>query len=312
MKHLLSIENLTAREIEELLQLGLRLKTLRGKPRHPIPLRGKTWALIFGKSSTRTRVSFEVAIRELGGQSLFLEMHDIQLGRGESVEDTARVLSRYLHGVVIRTYAQNEVKAFAEAGSIPIINALTDDEHPCQILADLMTWIERLLSSSKKRPKYLTHLFREKTVAFYGDAACNVAQSWIFAAAKLGFTLHLAAPKNYQPHNQILARVNQANIICFEDAWAAAEKADLLYTDTWVSMGKEEESQQRLHDLAPYQINTRILHAAKPQALVMHCLPAYRGQEISAEVFENQANVIFDEAENRLHIQKAILTTLTK
>lgn len=312
MKHLLSIESLTAEEIEELLQLGLRLKASRSKPRHPTPLRNQTWALIFGKSSTRTRVSFEVGIQELGGRSLFLGIDDIQLGRGETIEDTAHVLSRYLHGVIMRTYGQNEVETFSRVGSIPVINALTDDEHPCQILADLMTWAEKLKAATKKTPKQLSKLFRDKVVVFFGDAACNVAQSWIFAAARLQFTLRLAAPENYQPAGKVLARAGKADIVCFEDPRAAAEGADLLYTDTWISMGKEEEIQQRLHDLTPYQINTRMVHAAKPNAFVMHCLPAYRGKEISAEVFEENSKIIFDEAENRLHIQKAVLSTLAQ
>ncbi len=312
MRHLLSIESLTANEIEDIFKVALRLKALRGTSRHPTPLKGKTWALIFSKSSTRTRVSFEVGIRELGGHSVFLGMDDIQLGRGETVEDTARVLSRYLHGIVIRTYAQSEIETFARVGSIPVINALTDSEHPCQILADLMTWAEKLLQQSprKKSSGPICHLFRGETVAFFGDAACNVAQSWIFAAEKLQFRLHLAAPKGYRPAASVLARAHKASIICFDDPKAAAENADLLYTDTWVSMGKEKESKQRLHDLSPYQINTRIVHAAKTHAAVMHCLPAYRGQEISADVFEAHASTIFDEAENRLHIQKAILAQL--
>jgi len=310
MKHLLSIESLTAGEIEDLLVLGRRLKGLRSMPRHPTPLRGRTWALIFAKSSTRTRVSFEVAIQEMGGHSLFLDVHDIHLGRGETIEDTAHVLSRYVHGAIIRTYAQNEVETFACTGTIPVINALTDDEHPCQILADLMTWAERLQSTTKKRPKKICDLFHGKIAVFFGDAACNVARSWIFAAARLHFCLRLAAPKKHQPPANVLARVAKAEVVRFEDPRAAAEGADLLYTDTWISMGKEEEGQQRLHDLAPYQINTRMVHAAKPDALVMHCLPAYRGKEISADTFEAHANLIFDEAENRLHIQKAILSTL--
>ncbi len=312
MKHLLSIESLSRDEIEALLQLGLRLKSARGRARQSQPLLGQNWALIFGKSSTRTRVSFEVGIRELGGQSLFLGMHDIQLGRGESVEDTASVLSRYIHGVVIRTYAQKEVETFARIGTIPVVNALTDDEHPCQILADLMTWAEKLQVSSRKKPKKLTDLFQGKTVVFFGDAACNVAQSWIFAAARLGFQLRLTAPQAYQPAASVLARAKHAEITCLTDPRQAAEGADLLYTDTWISMGKEEEKKERSRELSPYQINTRMVRAAKPQALVMHCLPAYRGQEISADVFDLHAQTIFDEAENRLHIQKSILTTLAR
>lgn len=312
VKHLLSIESLSTGEIEDLLQLGMRLKALRGKPRHPTPLRGQTWALIFGKSSTRTRVSFEVAIQELGGQPLFLGMHDIQLGRGESVEDTACVLSRYIHGVVIRTYAQSDVATFARTGTIPVVNALTDEEHPCQILSDLMTWAEKLRNFSKRKPKSVCELLRGKTAVFFGDAACNVAQSWLFAADKLDFRLRLAAPKRFQPSASILARARQADVTCFEDPLAAARGADLLYTDTWISMGKERETQPRRKALMPFQINGAVTRVAARGALVMHCLPAYRDQEISASVFAAHATTLFDQAENRLHLQKAILTRLSE
>lgn len=312
MNHLLSIESLPADEIEDLLQLAFHLKASRGRRGHPTTLRDQTWGLIFGKSSTRTRVSFEVAIRELGGRAIFLGRQDIQLGRGESVEDTARVLSRYLHGVVIRTFAQSEVEAFSRVGSIPVINALTDDEHPCQILADLMTWAEDLRARSKRKSKKITDLFKGKTAVFFGDAACNVAQSWIFASVKLGFAIRLAAPRQFQPSAELLARARLPRNICYTDAHNAARHADLLYTDTWVSMGKETESQERLGLLAPYQINSRVVDAAKPGALVMHCLPAYRGQEITAVVFESHAKTIFDEVENRLHLQKAVLTRLAE
>jgi ornithine carbamoyltransferase len=290
----------------------MRLKAARGKRSASKILQGKTWALIFGKSSTRTRVSFEVGIRELGGESLFLGTDDIQLGRGETVDDTAQVLSRYIHGVVIRTYAQTEIETFAKVGSIPVINALTDDEHPCQILADLMTWAERLQAGSKRKPKKICDLFQGKKVVFFGDAACNVAQSWIFAAARLNFELSLAAPKKYQPSPTVLARAANAKIHCYEDPRAAAENADLLYTDTWISMGKESEGKERVRELSNYQINTRMTNAAKAGVLVMHCLPAYRGKEISADIFSEHSDVIFDEAENRLHIQKAILSTLSE
>ena len=308
MKHLLSIESLSVADIERLVTLGFRLKALRGKPSHPQPLRGQTWALIFGKSSTRTRVSFEVGIRELGGAPLFLGMHDLQLGRGESVEDTARVLSRYVHGVVIRTYGQDEVETFARVGGIPVINALTDDEHPCQILADLMTWAETLAPGPRRPP--LARLLRGKTAVFFGDAACNVAVSWIFAAARLGFRLRLAAPRAFLPPRVVLARAQGADVECFGDPVAAARGADLLYTDTWISMGKEAEGRRRLKALAPWQINTKVVRAAKRGAPVMHCLPAYRGKEISAEVFEANAGIIFEQAENRLHLQKAVLSSL--
>jgi ornithine carbamoyltransferase len=305
-RHLLSIEAMMPPEMEALLQAGIRLKALRGKKNHPRPLAGQTWGLIFAKSSTRTRVSFEVGIRELGGDCIFLGVNDIQLGRGESAEDTARVLSRYLNGIVIRTYAQSEVEAFAAVGSIPVINALTDEEHPCQILADLMTWAERLGPAKSKK---ISDRFKGKTVVFYGDAACNVARSWIFAAGNLGFNLRLSAPKEFQPDEETL-RSAGGNVSIEFDPVKAARNADLLYTDTWISMGKEEEGRERLQILKPFQINEKVVAAANGDALVMHCLPAYRDKEISTGVFEAHAQTIFDEAENRLHIQKAILTQL--
>lgn len=258
------------------------------------PLVTQTWAMIFSKSSTRTRVSFEVGIRELGGQVLFLNANDIQLGRGEPIKDTARVLGRMVHGAVIRTFAQNDVEEFAEFSKIPTINALTDDEHPCQILADIFTYKEK------------RGLISGKVVAFIGDGACNVPRSWMFAAAKLGFELRIAAPKIFQPPSEILKRAG-GKIICTEDVKSAAKGADLLYTDVWVSMGKEAEAAERLKLLKNYQINQKLVKLAKPDALVMHCLPAYRGKEIDEETFEKNADTIFAQAENRLHVQKAIL-----
>ncbi len=264
---------------------------------HPRPLAGQSWALIFSKSSTRTRVSFEVGIRELGGSPLFLNANDIQLGRGEPITDTARVLGRMVHGAVIRTFAQGDVEAFAQYSGIPTVNALTDDEHPCQILADIFTFQEG------RGP------IQGKVVAFIGDGTCNVAASWIFAAAKLGFELRIAAPKSFQPSPALLARAD-GNIICTDNLPAAASGADLLYTDVWVSMGKEAEAAERLRQLAGYQINAALVKLAKPGTLVMHCLPAYRGKEIDEETFEANAKTIFDQAENRLHVQKAILNWL--
>lgn len=258
------------------------------------PLAGQTWALIFSKSSTRTRVSFEVGVRELGGESLFLSANDIQLGRGEPLKDTARVLGRMVHGAIIRTYAQSDVEEFAEYSRIPTINALTDIEHPCQILTDIFTIQE------KRGP------IRGKIVTFVGDGACNVPTSWVFAAAKLGFELRIAAPKAYQPSPDLLAKAG-GNVRCTEDLQAAAAGADVLYTDVWISMGKEAESAERLRILAGYQINLPLVKLAKPGALVMHCLPAYRGKEIDEAAFEANAETIFDQSENRLHVQKAIL-----
>ncbi|MCS7090321.1 MAG: ornithine carbamoyltransferase [Verrucomicrobiota bacterium] len=294
MKHLLSIEGLSAADIEHLLREAAHMKCARGRHSN-LPLQGQIWALIFSKSSTRTRVSFEVGIRELGGQTIFLNATDIQLGRGEPICDTARVLGRMVHGTVFRTFAQADVEEFARYARIPTINALTDEEHPCQILADLFTIQE-------KQPGR----WSEKVIAFIGDGACNVATSWIFAAGRLGFELRVAAPRPFQPGLAVLERAG-GRIVCTEDPTAAARHADVLYTDVWVSMGKEAEAEERLRLLRGYQINDQLVALAKPSALVMHCLPAYRGKEIDADTFETHAGTIFDQAENRLHVQKAIL-----
>ena len=293
MKHLLSLEALSRTDMEVILQNAAVFKKQRADSQHK-PLAGQSWALIFTKSSTRTRVSFEVGIRELGANVMFLSANDIQLGRGEPIKDTARVLGRMIHGAVIRTYAQKDVEEFAEFSGIPTINALTDDEHPCQILTDVFTFQE------KRGP------IQGKVVTFIGDAACNVPVSWIFAAAKLGFELRLAAPKSYQPPPEMISRAG-GKVICTEDIKAAASGADLLYTDVWVSMGKEAEAAERIRTFQGYQINEAIVKQAKPGALVMHCLPAYRGKEIDEATFEAHAQTIFDQAENRLHVQKSIL-----
>ena len=303
MKHLLSIEALSTAEIQQILDLASTMKKTRGH-HEAHPLRHQCWAMMFSKSSTRTRVSFEVGIRELGGDVLFLAADDIQLGRGEPIEDTARVLGRMCHGAVIRTFAQSDVDEFARYSGIPTINALTDDEHPCQILADLQTIRE------------LRGTFEGKVVTFVGDGACNVPTSWLWAAAKLDFELRIAAPKQYQPGEELLRRVREVggaySIHVTDDLKAAAAGADVLYTDVWVSMGKEEEAAYRLAQLGGYQIDAEIVALAKPDALVMHCLPAYRGKEITAEVFDAHATTIFDQAENRLHAQKAVLSLLAR
>lgn len=293
MKHLLSIQSLSTTDIEQIIRASKKMKAERG--RHATqPLKGQQWALLFSKSSTRTRVSFEVGVRELGGQSMFLSSNDIQLGRGEPIKDTARVLGRMIHGAIIRTFAQKDVEEFAEYSKIPTINALTDDEHPCQILTDIFSFEERRGS------------IKGKIVTFVGDAACNVPASWIFAAAKLGFELRLAAPKKYQPAPGVLKAAG-GKVTVTENLLEAARGADLLYTDVFVSMGKETESAERLAELKNYQVNDSIVKAAKPDALVMHCLPAYRGKEITEDTFEAHAPTIFEQAENRLHVQKAIL-----
>ncbi|MBI3877181.1 MAG: ornithine carbamoyltransferase [Verrucomicrobia bacterium] len=296
MKHLLSLEAMSRADMESILAAAAPMKAARGH-HATLPLAGQTWALIFSKSSTRTRVSFETGIRELGAQVMFLNANDIQLGRGEPIKDTARVLGRMIHGAVIRTFAQSDVEEFAKFSGIPTVNALTDDEHPCQILTDIFTYQEKRGSIAGK------------VVTFIGDGACNVPASWIFAAAKLGFELRIAAPKAFQPSAELLLRAG-GKIICTENIEKAAMDADLLYTDVWVSMGKESEAADRIRQLTGYQINATLVKLAKPGALVMHCLPAYRGKEIDDATFEAHAQTIFDQAENRLHVQKAILAWL--
>lgn len=296
MKHLLSIEAMAAADMKSVLAASAAMKKDR---RHDPqgPLQGQTWAMIFSKSSTRTRVSFEVGLHELGARPLFLNANDIQLGRGEPVKDTARVLGRMVHGVIIRTYAQTEVEEMAARSGIPVINALTDAEHPCQLLTDVFTIEERLGS------------IRDRVIVFAGDGACNVPASWIFAAGKLGFELRIAAPPAYQPDPAVVRQAG-GNIVVTEDLQAAAKDADVLYTDVWVSMGKEDEAAERLKTLGGYQINAAVVAQARPDALVMHCLPAYRGKEIDEATFEANAETIFTQSENRLHVQKAILQWL--
>jgi ornithine carbamoyltransferase len=293
MNSLLSLEQLAAKDFKKILKDSVVFKRERGHHKK-LPLKGQTWALIFSKSSTRTRVSFEVGIRELGGQIMFLNASDIQLGRGEPIKDTARVLGRMIHGAVIRTFAQSDVEEFAAYAKIPTINALTDAEHPCQVLADIFTFEEA------RGP------IAGKVVTFIGDGACNMPVSWIFAAAKLGFELRIAAPKAFQPSAEILRRAG-GKVTCTTDLRAAAQGADVLYTDVWISMGKEAEAADRLKALKGYEINARLVKLARPGALVMHCLPAYRGKEIDGETFEANADTIFTQAENRLHVQKSVL-----
>ena len=294
MKHLLKLETLPRADFDQILRDTAVFKRERGQ--HPTqPLAGQTWALMFSKQSTRTRLSFEVGIRELGGLPMFLSAVDIQLGRGEPIKDTARVMGRMVHGAVIRTFAQHDVEEFAKFSGIPTINALTDEEHPCQILADIFTFQEK------------RGAIAGKTVAFVGDGACNVANSWIWAASKLGFNLRIASPEKYLPSPELLKR-SGGNISVTSDLPAAADGADLLYTDVWISMGKEIEAKERIAILTGYQINAALVKLAKPDALVMHCLPAYRGKEIDEETLEAHADTIFEEAENRLHVQKAIMS----
>lgn len=299
MKHLLGIEDLTKEEIESLVEEAIQLKADRGVSEAK-PLMGETWAMIFTKSSTRTRVSFEVGLNELGARPMFLNANDVQLGRGEPIKDTARVLGRMVHGAIIRTFDQQDVVDFADYGKIPTINALTDEEHPCQIIADLQTIRERLGGWDGKK------------VVFFGDGDCNMGRSWAWAAKRLGFELVIAAPKAFQPDDEFMSRLGEAPVSLTDDAKAAAEGADVLYTDTWVSMGKEAEAAERLEILAPFQVNESLLALANDGAIVQHCLPAYRDKEITESLLEARADEIFQEAENRLHAQKAILVALAR
>ncbi|HZE56869.1 MAG TPA: ornithine carbamoyltransferase [Chthoniobacterales bacterium] len=297
MKNLLSIEQLSRAEMDDIFRVAALQKQSRGNFTE-FPLRGQTWSLIFSKPSTRTRVSFEVAVRELGGETIFLNPHDIQLGRGELIKDTARVLGRMVHGAIIRTFAQADIEEFAEFSGLPTINALTDEEHPCQILADIFTIQEK------------RGTIEGKVVTFVGDADSNTARSWMFAAGKMNFELRLAAPAKYQPSAELLKRAG-GNVVCNANLQEAARGADVLYTDIWVSMGKEGEEARREAELGPYWINEALVRLAKPDALVMHCLPAHRGQEIDDATLEAHAETIFDQSENRLHVQKAVLLAVS-
>ena len=295
MKHLLKLSDWSEKEINEVLNLADQLKFEKKNGIQHHLLKGKTLGMIFSKSSTRTRVSFEVGMYDLGGSALFLSARDLQIGRGEPVEDTARVLSRYLDGIMIRTFAQKEVEDLATYGSIPIINGLTDYCHPCQVLADLMTIRERrgALSGNK--------------LCYIGDGN-NMTNSLIVGGIKTGMEVSVACPKGYEPDAEIMAWAKaNGKFTCTTDVKEAAKDADVLYTDVWASMGQEAEAEARKKIFAGYQINADVMSVAKKDAMVLHCLPAHREEEITAEVFEAHADEIFDEAENRLHAQKAVL-----
>ena len=303
VKDLLDVAALSRAEIEALLTLaGLLKAKQQGGVSHRL-LQGKTLGLLFQKPSTRTRVSFEAGMNQLGGHALVLPMADIQLSRGESVADTARVLSRYLDGIVIRTYDHATVEEWAREATMPVINGLTDLSHPCQALSDLLTIKEK--KGTLKGIK----------IAYVGDGN-NVANSLIEATAKMGMTIALGCPSGYQPDQHVVdvARVEAvktgATIDVGQDPYVAVKEADVVYADVWISMGREREQARRLKVLSPYQVNSRLVAKAKPDAIVMHCLPAPRGEEITAEVLDGPQSVIIDQAENRLHMQKAILTQL--
>ena len=295
MRHLLKLMDLSSNEINEILNLADQLKY---EKKHGIEhhlLKGKTLGMIFEKSSTRTRVSFEVGMYDLGGSALFLSSKELQIGRGEPVSDTARVLSRYLDGIMIRTFEQAEVDALAEYGSIPIINGLTDYCHPCQVLADLMTIREHKGS------------IKGNKLCYIGDGN-NMTNSLIVGGIKMGMEVSVACPDGYAPDAELMKwAYENGTFTCTTNVLEAAKDADVLYTDVWASMGQEAEAEERKKIFKGYQINDEVMAVAHPDAMVLHCLPAHREEEITAKVFEAHANEIFDEAENRLHAQKAVL-----
>lgn len=305
MKDLISLHDLTSEEVKSLLELGIKLKaeTKAGKKHHI--LKGKTLGMIFTKSSTRTRVSFEVGMTQLGGYPLFLSSNDIQLGRGETIYDTAKVLERFLDGIMIRTYAHQDVLDLAEYANIPVINALTDLLHPCQVLADLMTAYEH-----KGKLEGLK-------LAYIGDGN-NMAHSLMYGCAKVGLDCAVATPDDYQCDSEVVANAKDdfkksgRELIITNDPVEAIKNADIVYTDTWVSMGQESEKAERQKVFMPYQVNGELFRHADSDAVFMHCLPAYRGFEVTEEVIDGSHSVIFDEAENRLHAQKAVMATLMK
>lgn len=303
MQDLISLHDLTSEELKNLLELGLKLKSEKknGIP-HPI-LKGKTLGMIFTKSSTRTRVSFEVGMTQLGGYPLFLSSNDIQLGRGETIHDTAKVLERYLDGIMIRTFAHSDVVELAEEASIPVINALTDLLHPCQVLADLMTAYEH-----KGRLEGLKF-------AYIGDGN-NMAHSIMYGCAKAGLDCAIATPAQYQCDAEVVDnakadfKASGKQLIITQDPIEAIKNADIVYTDTWVSMGQESEKEEKVKVFGDYQVNSKLWAHADKDAIFMHCLPAYRGFEVTPEIIDGPHSVIFDEAENRLHAQKAVMATL--
>lgn len=302
-KDLLSIHDLTKDEVYEILTLaGILKEKQRRREAHEL-LKGKTLGMIFEKSSTRTRVSFEAGMWQLGGTALFLSSNDLQIGRGEPIKDTARVLSRYLDGIMIRTFSHREVEELAKYASIPVINGLTDLLHPCQAFADILTALE-----------YKKELAGRK-LAYIGDGN-NMVNALIQICAKIGMHIAVATPEGYEPNGDIVAAAQGdalntgSTISLVNDSFAAAKDADVLYTDVWASMGQEAEQMMRQRVFVNYQINKELMQVARPDAIVMHCLPAHRGEEITSEVIEGPQAVVFDEAENRLHVQKAIMALL--
>ena len=296
IRHFLSLMDLSSEELHQLMDRAIELKSMRQRGEQLQPLIGKTLGMIFDKSSTRTRVSFEAGMNRLGGSAIFLSPRDTQLGRGEPTEDTARVISRMVDGILIRTFKEETLATFAKYSRVPVINGLTDLLHPCQLLADILTFIEHRGSIAGK------------TVTWIGDGN-NMCHSYINAAIQFGFKLHIACPEGYDPDKDILARGGD-NAVIIRDPMEAAKDSDLVVTDVWASMGQEQEQQAREKSFADYQVNRQLMQQAKSDSLFMHCLPAHRGEEVSADVMDSEQSVVWDEAENRLHAQNALLERL--
>jgi len=296
IKHFLTLQDFSPAELNQLLLRAIELKKIQKSGEIFEPLKNKTLAMIFEKSSTRTRISFEIGMSQLGGHALFLSPRDTQLGRGEPIEDTAKVISSMADGIMIRTFGHEIVEKMAEHSHVPVINALTDDYHPCQLLADMQTYYEHRGS------------IEGKTVLWVGDGN-NMCHSYINAAKQYGFKLRIAAPEGYDPTPEIV-KANQEHVEMIRNPMDAAEKVDLVVTDVWASMGQEEEQKKREKAFKDYQVNSALMQQANPDALFMHCLPAHRGEEVSAEIMDAKDSVVWDEAENRLHAQKALLEYL--
>jgi len=308
IRHFLKETDFSLTELEEIFALSHSLKSNRSKPLVK-PLDGQTWGLLFFKNSTRTRISFDVGVHELGAHGIFLDQKSMQISRGETIADTAKVVSRYLHGIVIRAYEHEVVEEFAREGSIPVINALTDFLHPCQIYADAFTIAEKFTQSVPS----LKDLKGRKLI-YVGDCDNNMANSWILGGCMMGMEVILCGPEQFKPGERI-AQVIKASKLegsyrFTTDIHDAVRGADVVYTDVWVSMGDEEEAEIRKQVLTPYQVNKSLMDLAKPEALFMHCLPAHAGEEVHSDVLELPNSVIFDQAENRLHVQKAIMAKL--
>ncbi len=310
MKHFLKTTDFTVQEVTEVLSLAQKFKSERGGKRSSV-LENQSWGMLFFKSSTRTRVSFEVGIHEFGGNALYLNKNYVHISRGETIADTAKVLSRYLHGIIIRCYDHALLEEFANEGSIPVVNALSDFLHPCQIYSDAFTLAERCAQGGS-----LLDSLEGKKIAFLGDTACNMANSWMLGAALFGMEIALAGPTGFEPGQEIKNLIKASGLTpswtFHTDPIEAVAGADAVYTDVWVSMGMEDEKEERLTTLQPYQVNQKLMRAANPDALFLHCLPAHAGEEVTQEVLASPASIIFDQAENRLHAQKAILATLAK